>query len=138
MLAQETTEIRYFANAMGGLGLLALVLATAGLYAVTLYVTSLRTREIGIRVAIGAQQRDVIRLILRQALTVVGVGCVVGLLLAVPIAFTMRGVFVGVSPLDPLSLGPTVALLMAAGLAAAILPALRASRIDPVRALKHE
>ena len=138
VLAQETTEIRYFANAMGGLGLLALVLATAGLYAVTLYVTSLRTREIGIRVAIGAQQRDVISLILRQALTVVGTGCVVGLMLVVPIAFTMQSLFVGVSPVDPLSLGPTVALLLAAGLAAAILPALRASRIDPVRALKHE
>ena len=138
VLAQETTEIRYFANAMGGLGLLALVLATAGLYAVTLYVTSLRTREIGIRVAIGAQQGDVIRLIMRQALTVVGIGCAVGLMLVVPIAFTMQSLFVGVSPVDPLSLGPTVALLLAAGLAAAILPALRASRIDPVRALKHE
>jgi ABC-type antimicrobial peptide transport system permease subunit len=58
--------------------------------------------------------------------------------LVVPIAFTMRALFVGVSPLDPLSLGPTVAVLLAAALAAAILPALRASRIDPVRALGHE
>lgn len=138
VVAQETTPIRYFANVMGSLGLLALVLATAGLYAVTLYTTSLRTREIGIRVAIGAQQRDVIGLILRQALTVVGIGCVVGLILVVPIAFTMQSLFVGVSPVDPLSLVPTVALLLAAALAAAIMPALRASRIDPVRALRHD
>jgi predicted permease len=138
VLAQETTSIRYFANAMGGLGLLALVLATAGLYAVTLYVTSLRTREIGIRVAIGAQQRDIIRLILRQALTVVGVGCAVGLMLVVPIAFAMQALFVGISPLDPLSLGPTVLVLFLAGLAAAILPALRAARVDPIKALRQE
>jgi hypothetical protein len=138
VVAQETTPIRYFANVMGSLGLLALVLATAGLYAVTLYTTSLRTREIGIRVAIGAQQRDVINLILRQALFVVGAGITAGLALVVPIAFTMQALFVGVSPVDPLSLGPTVLMLLAAGLLAAILPALRAARIDPVQALKHE
>jgi predicted permease len=138
VVAQETSPIRYFANAMGGLGLLALVLATVGLYAVTLCTTSLRTREIGIRMAIGARQSDVVRLVLRQALTVVGIGCVVGLALVVPIAYTMQSVFVGISPIDPLSLGPTVLALLAAGLAAAIVPARRASRIDPVRALKHE
>jgi ABC-type antimicrobial peptide transport system permease subunit len=138
VVAQETSPIRYFANGMGGLGLLALVLATVGLYAVTLCTTSLRTREIGIRMAIGARQSDVVRLVLRQALTVVGIGCVVGLALVVPIAYTMQSVFVGISPIDPLSLGPTVLALLAAGLAAAIVPARRASRIDPVRALKHE
>ena len=91
-----------------------------------------------LRSSIGAQQRDVVRLILRQALTVAGVGCVVGLMLVVPIAFTTRSLFVGVSPVDPLSLGPTVLILLAAGLVASILPALRASRIDPVRALRHD
>jgi ABC-type antimicrobial peptide transport system permease subunit len=58
--------------------------------------------------------------------------------LVVPIAYAMRTLFVGVSPVDPVSLGPTVMLLLAAALAAAIVPALRAARIDPVRALKHD
>jgi ABC-type antimicrobial peptide transport system permease subunit len=113
-------------------------LATAGLYAVCLYVTTLRTREIGIRVAIGARQNDVIGLIVRQALRVVGLGIVTGLVLVIPIASAMRALFVGVSPIDPLSLGPTVLILLLAGLAAAVIPALRASRIDPVVALRQE
>jgi predicted permease len=138
VLARQMSPVRYFALAIGGLGLLALVFATAGLYGVMLYATTLRTREIGIRIAVGAQQLDVVRLILRQALTVVCLGIVAGLILVVPISFTMRSLFVGVSPADPWSLGPTVLLLLGAGLIAAMLPALRASRIDPVRALKHD
>jgi predicted permease len=138
VLARETRPIRLFAWGFGTLGALALLLATAGLYAVCLYVTTLRTREIGIRVAIGARQNDVIGLIVRQALRVVGLGIVTGLVLVIPIASAMRALFVGVSPIDPLSLGPTVLILLLAGLAAAVIPALRASRIDPVVALRQE
>jgi predicted permease len=137
-LAREMSPIRYFAMAVGSLGLLALALATAGLYAVTLFATSLRTREIGIRMAIGARQADVVRLVLRQSLIVVGIGAGAGLLIAIPAAIFMRALFVGISPLDPLALGPAVVTLLVAAIAAAALPALRASRVDPVQALRQE
>ena len=137
-LARDTDPFRYLARSVASLGILALLLAIAGLYAVIAYVVSLRTHEIGVRVAIGARATDVVRLVLGQALRLVILGIAVGFLIALPLFSYIREIFIGVSPFDPLTIGPTAALLLTVALAAAALPARRAARIDPVRALRTD
>jgi len=143
----ESAEARYLHDVGGihvlslsvaGFGGVAMVLAAAGLFAVTAYVVSLRTREIGIRVAIGAARQDIVRLVLRQSLRLATIGVIAGVSVAVPLAVAMRAVFVGASPFDPLALIPPVILMFVVALAAAALPARRAASIDPVRALRAE
>ena len=89
-IARELSLIRYVALSVGAFGGLALVLALTGLYAVLAYLVSLRRREIGVRVAIGAGPRDVMALIVRQSLWLVGIGGLAGFALAVPLAFLIR------------------------------------------------
>jgi ABC-type antimicrobial peptide transport system permease subunit len=101
-------------------------------------VVSLRTREIGIRMAIGARPADAVGLILRQALRVVGLGLVAGLLLAVPVAALMRSELPGVAHVNPWAVTPIVLVLLAATGLAALVPANRAARVDPVKALRTE
>ena len=137
-LARDTDPFRYLAQSIASLGVMALLLAMAGLYAVIAYVVSLRTHEIGVRVAIGARASDVVRLVLRQALRLVLFGLVTGFAIALPLASVMGEMFVGVSPFDPLATVPTAALLLTVGLAAAAFPARRAARIDPIRALRED
>jgi ABC-type antimicrobial peptide transport system permease subunit len=102
------------------------------------YLVSLRTREIGVRMAIGARAADVVRLVLRQAVRLVLLGTAAGFVIALPLFSYIRELFVGVSPFDPLAVGTTAALLLAVGCGAAALPARRAARIDPVKALRTE
>lgn len=137
-IAREVSVIRYVALSVGAFGGLALVLALTGLYAVLAYLVSLRRREIGVRVAIGAGPRDVIALVVRQSLWLVGIGGLAGFALAVPLAFLIRAALIGISPIDPLALAPTLAALGVVAMIAAIVPARRAARIDPVRALRDE
>ena len=120
------------------MGLTGLLLAVIGLYSVVAYAVSRRTREIGIRMAVGAKPADVVRMVLEQGLmfTVIGVG--VGLVLAFFASQVVSGFVVGVSPHDP-AIFITVPLILAAVmLAACWLPAARASRIDPTIALRQE
>jgi ABC-type antimicrobial peptide transport system permease subunit len=135
---REMSPWRYLANIFGTLGGMALVLAATGLYAVIAYVVSLRTREIGIRLAVGARRADVLQLVFRQALRIVGIGIASGMLLTVPIAYAMRAVFIGVSPLDRMAFGTMAALFGLVAFIAAAAPARRAARIDPVVALRAE
>ena len=137
-IARELSPIRYVALSVGAFGGLALVLALTGLYAVLAYLVSLRRREIGVRVAIGAGPQDVMALVVRQSLWLVGIGGLAGFALAVPLAFLIRAALIGISPIDPLALAPTLAALGAVALVAAVVPARRAARIDPVRALRDE
>ena len=97
-----------------------------------------QTREIGVRIALGATPRDVRRLVLAEAVSMVGLGAVVGLAGATVAGRLLASQLFGVSPLDPISLAGAVALLVAIGLIASHLPARRASRIDPVDALRAE
>jgi putative ABC transport system permease protein len=135
---RDVGPIRYTAMSVGGFGAVAMLLAAAGLFAVTAYVVSLRTREIGIRVAIGAARGDVIRLVLRQSLRLAGLGAFVGVAIAVPMAVALQAAFIGVSPLDPLAVATPVVMMLLVAAAAAALPARRAASIDPVRALRAE
>jgi len=120
------------------LGGFALVLATVGMFGVFAYAVRQRTREIGIRMALGAQPSAVVRLILAGHSRAVAAGLVVGLLGAVASSVVMRSRLHGLSPFDPVAYLGVAALLAAAGLAASYLPARRAVRVDPVVALRYE
>lgn len=138
ILSREMRLQQSAAAAIGALGLIALLLAATGLYASIAYAVSLRSREIGIRLAIGARPSDAARLIVRQSLAVTAAGILGGLLLTVPIAYIMRSAFVGISFVDPLALVPAVLVLAATAFTAALVPAGRAARVDPVRVLRAE
>jgi predicted permease len=120
------------------LGLLALTLAVVGVYGVKSYVVSQRTREIGIRMAMGATHGDVLRMLLRDGLTLTGAGLAVGVPLAALVSTAFSKVFVGLGGTDLLVMGIATAVLAAAAVAAAAVPAWRATRIQPLAALRSE
>ncbi|HEX6047919.1 MAG TPA: ABC transporter permease [Gemmatimonadaceae bacterium] len=119
-------------------GALALVLAAVGLYGSMAYSVSRRTREIGLRMALGAPRGDVLRHVLGQALRVAMVGVLIGLVVAVPATRYLRSQLYGVGPNDPLTLLAVLLVLAGTALAAAFLPARRATRVDPVVALRSD
>jgi predicted permease len=129
---------RFTALLLAIFGAVALALSAIGIYGVLSYVVSRRTREIGIRVAVGAGRGAVLRMVLSAGLTLAAGGVAAGLLLAFPAARLLRGLLHGVTPADPATFAAvSLGLLAIAGLASA-LPAWRASRVDPVVALKSE
>jgi predicted permease len=119
-------------------GALALLLASIGLYGVASYSVSQRTREIGVRMALGAQPSSVLGLVLGQGMILVGAGLAIGLIAAYSTAGLMRSLVVGVSPHDPLTFGGTAVVLGAIALVASYIPARRATRIDPLVALRTD
>jgi predicted permease len=119
-------------------GVLALGLAAVGLYGVMSFSVAQRSREIGVRMALGAQQADVLRLVLRQGLTVVGVGLAVGLLLALAATRLLAGMLFGISPTDPMAFGFTAAVLALVAFGATLIPALRAISIPPILAIRYD
>jgi predicted permease len=123
---------------LGAFGMLALVLAAIGLYGVVSLSVSRRTREMGIRMAVGADAGSVVGMVLRGSLVSVGVGAVMGLGLALVGARLIRTFLFGVEPADPATLVAVPLLLGTVAAAAALIPAMRASRVDPVEALRTE
>jgi predicted permease len=120
------------------LAIVALLLATMGMYSVMTYTVSHRTKEIGIRMALGAQVGDVLRLVVGQAMQLVAVGVVVGVAGALVVARLLGGLLFGVSVNDPVTFLATLALLGSASLLATVIPARRATRVDPMVALRYE
>jgi hypothetical protein len=135
---REAGVLQSLALAIGSLGTVALLLAAAGLYAVMAYLVSLRRQEIGIRMAIGARPREVIGLVFRQGVRLALFGTLAGFAVATPIAIGLRSGFVGISPFDPAAMLPPATILIAVALAASTIPARRAAKIDPIRALRDE
>jgi ABC-type antimicrobial peptide transport system permease subunit len=120
------------------LGLLALTLAVVGVYGVKSYVVSQRTREIGIRMALGADRRDVLRLLLADGAKLTLAGLAVGLPLAALIAFALTKVLRDVTPFDPVIFAAAPLVLGAAALLATFVPARRAAHVEPLKALRTE
>lgn len=115
----------------------ALFLSAIGLYGALAYAVAQRTREIGVRIAVGAQPCDILKLVTEQGVKIVGLGLVVGLMAALILARFVESLLFGVTATDPLSLGAAVFILALATMLACLLPALRATRIDPTRALRE-
>jgi predicted permease len=127
-----------FARLCTAFAVLALVIACVGLYSTVAYGVERRTNEIGIRMALGAQRRRVIWLILRQVSLLVGLGLAVGFPIAYATSRFIKSFLFGLSPNDPLAIAAAIGVLLACAMAAAYGPAWRASRIDPMTALRHE
>ncbi len=119
-------------------GLLALALSAIGIYGVVAYTVIQRTREMGIRMALGATGGQVLRLMLRQGMRLVALGTVVGVAGALALAQFVAGFLHGVSPADPVSFAAAILLLAAIALASCFVPSRRVLRVDPVEALRHE
>jgi len=119
-------------------GVLALVVAAIGLYSVAAYGVAQRTHELGVRLALGAESRDLVRLVLREGLRLSAVALAVGLAAALVAGRFVAPLLFETSPRDPLILSAVAALLLLTSVAASALPARRAARVDPTRALRDE
>jgi len=122
----------------GSLGLLVVGLVAVGLYGVMAYVVSQRTKEIGVRIALGAPPARVQRQFVAEGVRVVGIGVAIGLVLAIASSRVLVRVLFGLSPLDPLTFTGVVALLTTIAITACWLPARRAAKVDPMEALRYE
>jgi len=129
---------RFFTWLLSSFAALAIVLAAVGIYGVLAFAVRQRTREIGVRMALGADRRDTLRLVVWQGLRPASLGVVLGLFSAVPVTRVMRSLLFGVQPLDPMTYGTVVALLFAVAVAACWIPGRRATRLDPMEALRSE
>lgn len=138
-LRSETlAQRRFILVLVAAFGALALGLAAIGVYGVMSIVVSERTREVGVRLALGANPVEVLRMLLRQALTLAGSGAVIGVLAAAAFTPLMASQLFGVAPIDPTTFALVPILLLLIGAVAAIVPARRAMRVDPLTALRYE
>jgi predicted permease len=137
-VARQTWYLRVFGTAFVIFAAGALLMASVGIYAVVAQTTARRTREIGIRMALGATSRAIIRLVVGRGLKQLAAGLILGLVAALGVTRLMREVLFRVSPTDPIVFGTVIVLIALVGLAACGLPARRASRLNPVEALHHE
>jgi predicted permease len=138
LLALSLFRARWQATLLGAFSLLAIALAAIGLYGVVAYMTAQRTREIGIRMALGAQRADVKWLVLGRGLQLAAMGVLFGLLLSAGATQLLRRFLFGVSPLDPLAFAAAALAWILISMLASYLPARRAAHIDPVVALRYE
>jgi predicted permease len=120
------------------IGMVGLLLASMGIYGTVSYIVVLRTRELGIRMALGAKKRDVLILMLRESIRPVIVGLIAGMCLAIGASYLLRGVLYGLNTIDAISIVTVSALFLAIALLASYLPSRRAMRVDPMVALRYE
>ena len=138
MLAESRWPYRVFGNIFAIVAIVALALSAIGLYAVMAYSVTQRTQEIGLRMALGAESRQVSWLILRRGLIQLGIGLTLGLAAALVLTRVMRRLLIGVTPTDPTTFTFITLLLTIVAVAACLLPARRATRVDPLVALRAE
>jgi ABC-type antimicrobial peptide transport system permease subunit len=123
---------------LAGFSGLSLLLAVLGVYGVMSYTTSQRTKELGIRVALGADPRDIVRMVLVGGIALTGIGVLMGAAAFLGLGGAIRALLYGVAPQDPVTMVLCIAALIGAALTACYLPARRAARVDPVTALREE
>jgi putative ABC transport system permease protein len=138
VIREEVTGVTYVAVMMSVLGVIALVLASVGLYGVMAYAVTERTHEIGVRMALGAQRGDVLRLMLGRGLILTSIGLAIGFGLSYALANMLSNLIVGVSATDVITFGSVMGVLAFVALAASYIPARRATQVDPLIALRHE
>ena len=138
MIREGLIRERLMASLSAFFGFLAALLAMIGLYGVVSYMVVKRRNEIGVRMAMGADRGDIVRMVLREAGALLGAGLAIGAVLAVAAAHAARSLLFGLSPTDPVTLAIAVAGLAAVAAAASVLPARRAASLDPVAALREE
>ena len=131
-------EERASVSLLAGLSVLGIFLAAVGLYGVVAYLVNRRTHEIGIRMALGARQGDVLRMVLGRGIRLGALGAAVGLVAAFAVAHVMSSRLYGVKPLDPLTYAASTVVVVAVALLASYLPARRATQVDPMAALRYE
>lgn len=129
---------RLAAGFLGGLAVLALGLASIGLYGVMSYVVQQLTHEIGVRVALGAVRQDIMRMVLRRCIRLTAIGIGVGLAVSIPVGLVLESQLLGVSGIDPPAYATVTIVLLLVALQAGYLPARRATKVDPIVALRHE
>jgi len=137
-LSVQLYPARTAAGLLGAFGLLALILASTGLYGTVAFAVSRRTREMGIRISLGADARQVMGMVLKGAMGLVAFGGVIGLVLGLGLSKVVSGFLYGISAMDPVTFIGVPAVLLGAAALAAFLPARRASRVNPVQALKSD
>jgi predicted permease len=138
LVAQQTTGFRFSSALLGAFALVALTLTMVGIYGVTAYTVSRQTRQVGIRMALGATRGDVLRLIMRGGATFILAGLALGTLAAFGLTRLLSSLIYGVSATDPTTFAAVTSLLAAVAMLACLIPAARATRIDPVVALRSE
>jgi putative ABC transport system permease protein len=135
---ERSSPKRVITALLGVFALLALVMATVGLYAVMSFAVAQRTHEIGVQMALGAQARDIFSFVVKQGLRLIGLGILLGLLGAYAVTRFLSQALYGVTATDPLTFALVAGLLLATALAACVIPARRATQVDPLIALRHE
>ena len=138
LIRMTLVPTRVGASLIGAFGALALLLAAVGLYGVIAYTVSQRTRELGVRAALGADRGDLVKLVVGQGMKLAVVGVALGVLAAAAVTRVLSVLLYGISAVDPWAFGGAATMLLGVALLANLVPAVRAARVDPMRALRHE
>ena len=138
IVSESITQPRFNLFLLALFSTVAMLLSAAGIYGVTAYTVTQRTHELGIRIALGAQVSDVLKMILGQGMAVIGVGLVIGLASAFALMRLLRSLLFGVGENDPLTFAAITLVLLLVALAACYIPARRATKVDPLEALRYE
>jgi putative ABC transport system permease protein len=138
LAGNAVAQPRLEATLLGAFAALAGLLAAVGIYGVISYSVSQATREIGIRIALGALRRDVMAMVLKQSLRLAALGLAIGILISLALTRVLRSLLFGVSATDPVVFGAIAALVAAVALLASLVPARQAARLDPMSALRTD